>query len=79
MGTPGLHLDADLTWEESASPQPFTVSPRAADPAQGSHTGLMGFLGALICQICLPPSDSQHNESFWGEDSVCEPLATGQS
>lgn len=26
-----------------------------------------GFLGAPTCQICLPPSDSQHNEGFGGK------------
>lgn len=38
-----LNSAADLTWQESASPQLMTVSPRAADPGPGSHTGLVGF------------------------------------
>lgn len=33
-GAKHVVLAADLTWEESASPQLMTVSPRAADPAQ---------------------------------------------
>lgn len=64
-GTHAFYFAADLTWEESASPQLMTVSPCS----RKSHRSY-GFPWTRICQIYLPPSDSQHNESFGGRQCV---------
>lgn len=68
-GTHALCFAADLTWEESASPQLMTVSPRAADPAPGSHTGLMGFHGLESARSTSRPLIHSVMKAF-GEDSV---------